>query len=196
MVWARRVVVCTLLVAVLSPLLVAFRVWYVARQDSTPRSDALIVLGAAQYNGQPSQVFEWRLRHAARLYKEGVAPVVVTVGGGQPGDRFTEAESGRRWLAAHGVPAKKVVAVATGRDTEQSLQAVGREFRRRDWNSAVLVSDPWHALRTRTMARDQGIEAATSPTRSGPIVQTRSTQARYIVRETGAYLHYLIKRDR
>jgi uncharacterized SAM-binding protein YcdF (DUF218 family) len=192
MMWARRILVCTAIVAVMSPLIVAFRVWYVARQDSTPRSDAVIVLGAAQYNGVPSPVFQWRLRHAARLYREGVAPVVVTVGGGQPGDRYTEAVSGRRWLAEHGVPAGKVVAVGTGRDTQESMVAVGKEFRRRDWRSAVLVSDPWHALRTRTMARDQGIEAATSPTRSGPIVQTRGTQARYIIRETGAYLAYII----
>lgn len=193
-VWTRRLVVCAVITVVLSPLLVAFRVWYVARQDSTPRSDAVIVLGAAQYNGRPSPVFQWRLMHAARLYKEGVAPVVVTVGGGQPGDRYTEAGSGRQWLADHGVPANKIVAVGKGTNTEQSLVAVGREFRRHDWSSAVLVSDPWHALRTRTMARDQGIEAETSPTRSGPIVQTRGTQARYIVRETGAYLNYLLGR--
>jgi uncharacterized SAM-binding protein YcdF (DUF218 family) len=195
MVWTRRLIVCAVITVMLSPLLVAFRVWYVARQDSTPRSDAVIVLGAAQYNGQPSPVFQWRLRHAARLYKEGVAPVVVTVGGGQPGDRFTEAGSGRKWLAEHGVPASKIVAVGTGANTEESLVAAGREFRRHDWNSAVLVSDPWHALRTRTMARDQGIEAETSPTRSGPIVQTRGTQARYIIRETGAYLNYILGRD-
>lgn len=192
MVWTRRIIVCTVITVLLSPLLVAFRVWYVAREDSTPRSDAVIVLGAAQYDGTPSPVFQWRLKHAARLYREKVAPVVVTVGGGQPGDRFTEAASGRRWLIQHGVPAARVVAVGTGADTQESLVAVGKEFRRHDWDSAVLVSDPWHALRTRTMARDQGIKAETSPTRSGPIVQTRGTQARYIVRETGAYLQYVL----
>ena len=180
-----------LIVALLTPVALAARVWYEARQDERPRSDAIIVLGAAQYNGVPSPTLRWRLRHALDLYRDGVAPTIVTVGGKRPGDAHTEAGSGRRWLVEEGgVPSADVVAVPTGADTLQSFAAVGRLYDDRGWTSGVIVSDPWHSLRSERMAADHGIEAAASPTRSGPTVQTRETQAYYIARETAAYLSY------
>ncbi|MGK5551507.1 YdcF family protein [Actinomadura kijaniata] len=187
------VVVGLVAIAVLTPLTVAWRVWYQARQDERPRSDAIIVLGAAQYDGRPSPTLQWRLQHALDLYRRGVAPRIVTVGGKAPGDRFTEADAGRRWLINRGgMPADRVVAVPEGRDTLQSFQAAGRLYQRSGWNSAVLVTDPWHGLRSKRMAEDNGIRAASSPTRSGPSVQTRDTQFSYIVRETGGYLSYVL----
>jgi uncharacterized SAM-binding protein YcdF (DUF218 family) len=189
--WILRIAVGMLIFAVLLPLTVAARVWYDARQDSHPKSDAIIVLGAAQYNGRPSPTLEWRLIHALKLYRTGVAPAIVTVGGKRPGDNFTEATAGRHWLIDHGVPESKVVAVGKGYDTLTSLKAVGREYKKLDWKSGVIVTDPWHSLRSRTMASDNGIEAAVSPTRSGPSVQTRDTQFHYIARETGGYLWYV-----
>ncbi|QXJ25097.1 YdcF family protein [Actinomadura graeca] len=180
-------------IVVLTPLTVGARIWYQARQDERPRSDAIIVLGAAQYNGVPSPTLRWRLQHALDLYRAGVAPAIVTVGGKAPGDNFTEAESGRRWLVQRGgVPAAKVVAVPVGRDTLESFEAVGKEFERLRWSSGVIVTDPWHGLRSKRMAEANGIKAAASPTRSGPSVQTRDTQLHYIVRETGGYLSYVL----
>jgi uncharacterized SAM-binding protein YcdF (DUF218 family) len=82
------------------------------------------------------------------------------------------------------------VAVPVGSDTLGSLEAVAARAKQDGWSSALVVSDPWHSLRARQMARDSGLEAWTSPTRTGPVVQTRETQARYIVRETGAVLYY------
>ena len=180
-------------VAVLSVLLVvggtAASVWWTARQDDRPRSDAIVVLGASQFDGRPSSVFKARLQHARALWEDGVAPRVVTVGGSRPGDRTTEAEAGAAFLEERGVD---VVAVPEGRNTLESLQAVKGLMSEQDWQSAVLVTDPWHSLRSRTMARDQGIEAETSPTRAGPSVRTRGTQLRYIARETAAYLYYRV----
>jgi uncharacterized SAM-binding protein YcdF (DUF218 family) len=168
----------------------AVRVWQVARQDSRPRSDAIVVLGSAQYDGRPAAVLRARLQHALALYQAGVAPAVVTVGGRRPGDRFTEAGSGRRWLLDNGVPAGQVIAVERGDDTLTSVQALRQEFRQRGWHSAVLVTDPWHAARSERMADDAGIVAVPSPARSGPAVQTRDTELRYITRETAALLYY------
>ncbi|WP_234401580.1 YdcF family protein, partial [Thermobifida halotolerans] len=99
-----RALALLVLVAVALPFATWGWVWYTARQDERPPSDAIVVLGASQYNGRPSPVFEARLRHAAELYEEGVAPAVVTVGGNQPGDNFTEGGSGARWLGEQGVP--------------------------------------------------------------------------------------------
>jgi uncharacterized SAM-binding protein YcdF (DUF218 family) len=166
----------------------AAQVWWVARQDDRPRSDAIVVLGAAQFDGRPSKVFAARLDHAARLYKAGVAPRVVTVGGSRPGDRFTEAAAGATYLREHGVP--DVFAVGDGSDTLQSMQALEEAVAAKGWRRIVVVTDPWHSLRSRRMAQDVGFEASTSPARSGPAVATRATEFRYIARETAAYLYY------
>ena len=185
-----RVVGALLLAVVLLVVSTATAIWWTARQDARPTSDAIVVLGSAQYNGVPSSIFEARLEHALELYEDGVAPVVVTVGGKADGDMFTEAESGRAYLAEAGVPEDALLAVEQGVDTLESMRAVGVAFDERDWSSAVLVTDPWHAMRAERMAEDAGIAAESSPTRQGPAVQTRATQFRYILRETAAYLLY------
>lgn len=191
--WTGRVVAGVVALALLTVGVTAARVWWVARVDDRARTDAIVVLGASQYDGRPSPVFAARLDHARRLYRAGVAPVVVTVGGGQPGDRFTEAEAGARYLTDRGVTG--VVAVGTGSNTLQSLQAVQQVLQQRGWRSVTVVTDPWHSLRSAAMAGDLGISARTSPSRAGPAVRTRSTQARYIGRETLAYLYYRVFRS-
>ncbi|HVF04068.1 MAG TPA: YdcF family protein [Frankiaceae bacterium] len=177
-------------VALLVAGFVAVRVWQVARLDTRERVDAIVVLGAAQFDGRPSEIFEARLRHARSLYADGVAPVVVTVGGNQEGDRFTEASAGGRYLRGQGVPGEAVVEVGEGGDTYTSLAAVATLAERRSWDRVVLVTDPWHSYRARAMAGDVGLAARTSPARSGPVVQGRARQVRYILRETAAYLYW------
>jgi uncharacterized SAM-binding protein YcdF (DUF218 family) len=179
------VLACLLLVAA-----TAGAIWWTARQDARPSSDAIVVLGSAQYDGVPSSIFEARLEHALGLFEAGVAPVVVTVGGKADGDRFTEAEAGAQYLVDAGVPADALLPVPEGDDTLESMRSVSRAFDERGWSTAVLVTDPWHAMRTERMAEDAGIEADTSPTRQGPSVYSRTTQLRYILRETAAYLLY------
>jgi uncharacterized SAM-binding protein YcdF (DUF218 family) len=185
-----RVLGAAVLAVVLVVVSTALAIWWNARQDSRPVSDAIVVLGSAQYNGVPSSIFEARLEHAVRLYEDGVAPVIVTVGGKATGDQFTEAEAGRDYLANAGIPTDALLAVPEGVDTLQSMRAVAAAFDERGWASAVLVTDPWHAMRAERMAEDAGMEAESSPTRQGPAVQTRATQFRYILRETAAYLLY------
>lgn len=188
--WVFRVVTGVALVAVLVVAGTGFRVWQVARTDDRAKADVVVVLGAAQYDGRPSPILRARLDHAERLYEQGVAPMVVTVGGRRSGDAFTEAQAGQRYLRDAGLPHDAVFAVDTGNDTLTSLRAVADVAREHGWRSVVIVSDPWHSLRARTMARDSGLRAWTSPTRSGPAVQTRQTQVRYITRETAAILYY------
>jgi uncharacterized SAM-binding protein YcdF (DUF218 family) len=193
--WVRRIVLGFLLVAVVLVLYVAAHIWWVAREDQRPTSDAIVVLGASQYNGTPSPVFAARLQHALTLYNAHVALRIVTVGGKQPGDAYTEAGSGAAYLHQHGVPTSALVSLPTGRDTLRSLEAVDKRFTANDWHTAVLVTDPWHCLRARTMARHLGIEAATSPERTGPAVAGRGVEVRYIARETEAYIYYELFHD-
>lgn len=170
----------------------AFRIWQYARIDDRAHADVIIVLGAAQYDGDPSSILQSRLNHAKTLYDEGVAGQIVTVGGRKPKDRFTEAQAGDMYLARNGVPADRITEVNSGSDTLASLRAAAVVLRQHGWHSAVLVSDPWHMFRSETMAVDSGIDAWTSPTHSGPAVRTRQTQAWYIVRETAALLFYRV----
>jgi len=189
--WAARAVAALLVLVLLVLLFVATRIWWVARQDDRRASDAIVVLGAAQFDGRPSSVFTARLDHAAQLWGDDVAPRVITVGGNRAGDRFTEAAAGKDWLADHGVPADRVVAVEKGTDTLSSMRAVSERMQEEGWSTAVIVTDPWHSLRTRSIARSEDIDAVTSPTRQGPAVRTRGTEIRYIARETLAYLYFL-----
>lgn len=168
----------------------AVNIWWTARQDERPVSDAIVVLGSAQYDGTPSPIFEARLDHALDLYSAGIAPMIITVGGRQSGDRFSEADAGLLWLENEGVPAEALRAIPDGTDTLKSMQLVASVFAEQGLSTAVVVTDPWHAMRATRMAQDAGIAAYSSPTRQGPAVQTRSTQIRYIARETAAYLFY------
>jgi uncharacterized SAM-binding protein YcdF (DUF218 family) len=192
--WAARTLAALLLIVLVVLLFVACRIWWVARQDDRRASDVIVVLGAAQFDGRPSSIFTARLDHAAQLWKDEVAPQVITVGGNREGDRFTEADAGRSWLADHGVPADRVTAVDEGSDTLSSMRAVANRMEKEGWDTAVIVTDPWHSLRTRTIARSEGIDAVTSPTRQGPAVRTRGTEAHYIARETLGYLYFKVFR--
>lgn len=178
------------LLAVVVVASTAFRVWHAGRTDNRPASDAIVVLGSAQYDGRPSEILAARLDHAARLWRAKVAPRIITVGGRAPGDRFSEAGAGQNYLASYGIPTSAILPVEKGTDTLNSLTAVAEVMNDRSWRSAVLVTDPWHELRARQMLRDVGIRTASSPTRSGPSVMSRTTEIRYITRETAAYLFY------
>ena len=189
---AAKTLAAVVTIALLVLALTAGRVWWTARQDDRRVSDAIVVLGAAQFDGRPSSVFTARLVHARNLWRDDVAPRIITVGGNREGDRFTEAAAGKKWLIENGVPARRVVAVPTGSDTLSSVTAVHKSMQRRGWSTAVVVTDPWHALRTGSMASDRGIEAVLSPTRRGPAVRQRSTEIRYIGRETLAYIYWKV----
>jgi uncharacterized SAM-binding protein YcdF (DUF218 family) len=172
----------------------AIVVWRAAHHDDASeidRADAIVVLGAAQYDGEPSPVFAGRLDHAALLYEQGRADTVLVLGGGQPGDRFTEAEAGATYLAGRGVPADAIVTVPEGHTTFESLRAAAPVMREAGIGSAFLVSDPWHNARVERMARDLGIEGHASATWHSAAT-SQGTRSEGYVRETFAYLYYRV----
>jgi uncharacterized SAM-binding protein YcdF (DUF218 family) len=130
--------------------------------------DAIVVLGAAQFNGRPSDVFEARLEHAVALWDEGWADWFIVTGGKLPDDRTTEADVARGWAIAHGVPPDRILVEDEGRTTLESLEAVRTIFRDEELQSGLFVSDETHMLRVLRMANDLGIEAFSSPTRTSP----------------------------
>lgn len=195
--WFRRHPVWTAiaLIGLVACLLLggsALTVWRAAHHDGAAdigHADAIVVLGAAQYDGTPSPLFQGRLDHAALLWSKGWADLVITVGSKQPGDRHTEAEAGRDYLIEQGVPAEQVVAVEIGHTTLQSLQAVAHELADRGLHTVLLVSDPWHNARIEAMAADLGLDGHASATWTSADA-TEESRARGYLRETLAYLYY------
>lgn len=146
-----------------------FKVWRTARADQARTAEAIVVLGAAQYDGHPSPVYAARLDHAGALYQDGVAPYVVVTGGRQEGDRFTEATAGADHLHDLGVPDDAILREVQGRSTYESLRATQRFLAERGIDEVVLVTDPFHSLRARLIAEEVGLTAVTSPTRTSPV---------------------------
>lgn len=170
----------------------AVAVWRTAHTDEASRidhADAIIVFGAAQYGGVPSPTFRGRLDHGALLYRGGFGDRILVLGAGQPGDQFTEAEAGAAYLVQAGVPAEAVTASPEGRTTFESLEGAAERMREMGVDSAFLVSDPWHNLRIRRMARDLGIEGYVSATWQSA-ARSQGTRFQGYLRETFAYLYY------
>ena len=158
------------LIAVLAVYYLA-NLWLVFRAGNSDQArpvDAIVVLGAAQYDGQPSPQLAARLDHVVQLWDGGVAPLVVTTGGNRPGDRFTEAQASAAYLEERGVPADAIVQVG-GNTSYDSLVEACDELRGRDLDSVLLVSDPYHALRIRLISQELGLTAYVSPTQTSPV---------------------------
>lgn len=158
--------VLSVMCAALIYLAVTFvQVWWAANQDSTPTSDVIVVLGAAQYDGRPSPALRGRLDHAADLVDDGVADVVIVTGGKQEGDRTTEAKAGYDYLRSRGIA--EVIIADQSTDTWENMLEVKRILGEEGLETVVLVSDPYHALRSRLTAQSLGIDAVVSPTNAG-----------------------------
>jgi uncharacterized SAM-binding protein YcdF (DUF218 family) len=170
----------------------AARVIQQGERDEARAVDAIVVLGAAQYDGRPSPVFQARLEHAVSLYEQGVAPLLVVTGGKADGDRTTEAAVAREYAEANDVPPAAIIGEDRGRTTLESLQAVAALLREHGAQRAVFVSDRTHMLRVLRIARDLGIEAYGSPTRTSPIEHDDSRRVRAIVHELGALAAYFV----
>jgi uncharacterized SAM-binding protein YcdF (DUF218 family) len=169
-----------------------WRVWSQGQVDGQRPADAIVVMGAAQYNGRPSPVFQARLDHAVELYRTHVAPVLVVTGGKADGDKTTEAASARAYAIARGVPAEAILAEDHSRTTLESIRAVGRLMRDRGLETAVFVSDRPHMLRVLRMAADDGITAFGSPTTTSPIEADPVKQADATVHELLALAQYFL----
>jgi uncharacterized SAM-binding protein YcdF (DUF218 family) len=186
----RRVIAAILLVVIAIPLYAVALTWHAANNPLTRNADVIVVLGAAQLDGRPGEVLQARLDEAKRIYDLGLAPRIITVGAGAPGDRTTEAASGKYWLTTNGVKSKNVTALEVGRDTWVSTENYVKFMQLKKMKDVIIVTDPFHCRRSMTMANDLGVVATCSPVQTGPNSLDNSGK-RYLIRETGAYLSYV-----
>lgn len=170
--WLRRSVLgvaILLLLALAYYLVTLYQVWSTANQDQARPADAIVVLGAAQYDGRPAAVLASRLDHVLQLYKAGYADTIVVTGGKQPLDRFTEAAASAKYLEARGVPASAILEAPIGHNSFDSISAAAQLLKQRRKHTVLMVSDPYHSLRIGGIAEEVGLKPYTSPTRTSPI---------------------------
>lgn len=170
--WRRRLIwgcVVTVLASVVYYAITVLQVHATGRSDEARVVDAIVVMGAAQYDGRPSPQLAARLDHAIELWSRGLAPMLVVTGGKQPGDRFTEASSAAAYLVDRGVPAEVILQENVGRNSYDSLSGVADLLSDRDLRRVLLVSDPFHSLRIKLTAQELGLQAFVSPTRTSPV---------------------------
>jgi uncharacterized SAM-binding protein YcdF (DUF218 family) len=173
-------------------VLIVFAVWIVSvaavliwsSRDEARPAQAIVVLGAAQYAGKPSPVLRARLDHALDLWNRHLASLLILTGGTGAGDTTSEADVGRSYAKRHGVPDSAILVENAGRTTSESMRAVAGMLEVRGLQSALLVSDPFHMLRLRILARRFGFTPYTSPTRTSPISPNREERWKYIFSES------------
>lgn len=160
----------------------AVMIW--GARDRARASDAIVVLGAAQYVGRPSPVLRARLDHALELWQRGLAPRLIFTGGMGVGDTTSEAAVSRNYALRHGVPDTAILMEDEGRTTRESLAAVSAIMHARQMRTAILVSDPFHMLRLRILSTQYGVDAYTSPTKTSPISANKAQALAYVLSES------------
>ena len=192
---ARRVwiVLFAAVLLLLTATLTAVSIVRYARADETRAADCVVVLGAGTWEGTVSPVFEERLRHAAELYRSGLAPKIILTGGLDPANTVTDAEAARRWTEREGIPAEDVLLEDRSRYTHENFLYAKEIMDREGFESALVVSDPLHMKRAMLCARDFGVTGYSSPT---PTSMYRSTGAKatFLLRETGCMMVYRVWR--
>jgi uncharacterized SAM-binding protein YcdF (DUF218 family) len=189
----RRVLGLFLLVAAAWTFWVYRHIDAVAQQDQAQPADAIAVFGAAEYSGRPSPVFHARLDHAVQLYREQIAPIIITLGGGSDRDSGkTEGGVGRDYLLANGIPFDKIIAETRSVDTEQQVHRLAGIMRENQMRTVVVVSDATHLFRIRELCQDAGLDVYTSPRPSFGRIDSWDLAMRYvheIVSYTSLRLH-------
>jgi len=189
--WGVVVAVWVPLAAILLVGSLVTAIYWQARSDQTGPVEAIVVLGAAQYDGRPTPVLRARLDKALTVYKAGDAQWVVVTGGKQEGDRFTEAESSRDYLVAHGVPERAILLENQGRSSWQSMQGAGKMLEARGVKRILVVSDGFHLFRLKLMARHLGFTAFGAAATDSPIHRDSRLEFDYVVREAGGVIAFL-----
>lgn len=186
----RNAALIVIVLVIAYPAWLGFKVWSQSHDDELHSADAIVVLGAAQYDGEPSPILKARLDHAAYLYEEGFAELVIVTGGKQIGDRFTEAETGRMYLEDKDIPGEHILEEDEGLTTLDSLRRVADVYEEEGFEALLLVSDPLHSERIKRMTHDLGLTGYTSPASYVELNRSRTTKAKELMREIASLLAY------
>jgi uncharacterized SAM-binding protein YcdF (DUF218 family) len=190
MAWARMVMVFLVLAVFLLGGSLVIAIYVQAGRDQSRQVDAIVVLGAAQYDGRPSPVLRARLETALDAWNRGLADVIIVTGGNQPGDRFTEAEASQMFLVDNGVPADAILLEDVSSSTEENFEGVAVIMESAGLQSALIVSDAFHLFRAKYIADSHGIAAYGLPAADSPISRWSVTEFFYVLREAAGVVDF------
>lgn len=195
----RRRIVAVCAISVVLGLVYYFvslaQVWTTGRADDDGAADAIVVMGAAQYDGRPSPQLAARLDHVVELWPDGIAPLVVVTGGNLPGDRFTEAEASASYLVERGIPESALILENEGSTSYESLDAVADLLAERGLSRVLIVTDPYHALRSKLIADEVGLDPSVSSTDTSVVTGVDSLR-RHLQEAGGVAVGRIIGFDR
>ena len=166
------------------------RIYSYINVDERQNSDVIVVMGASQWNGQPSPVFKARLDHAFLLYQEGLASKLILTGGVGSGEIKSESQVGKNYLLRKDVKEQDIIIEEIGHTSWQSLNQIVSIMKKEDLDSAIVVSDGFHIMRLKRMMKDLGIKSYFSSVADGPI--GKLSELKYVLRDVRAYLLYLL----
>jgi len=188
--WTITIVITAIAAITLLGLSLIAAIYMSARDSSTMPADAIIVMGAAQFNGVPSAVLEARLDTAYDAWEAGLAPVIIVTGGKLPGDVYTESEASQMYLVDRGVPEDAILLENEGSNSADSLTHAAQIARENDIHDVLIVSDGFHLFRSRMIAEDNGLSALGIAVQDGPIATGGRTEFDYVLREAAAVVAY------
>jgi uncharacterized SAM-binding protein YcdF (DUF218 family) len=180
--WTGRILLAALCFFIIFYIVSCIRIVLQAERDEARPADAIIVFGAAEYDGRPSPVFRARLEHAYTLYEKKLAPIVIVSGGSGGDPKFTEGGVGRDYLNARGIPENHLIAETQGDNTSETAERVAVIMRANGWQTCIAVSDPYHVFRTKRMLQREGLAAYVSP-RPQEVPMKKTTEALTVMRE-------------
>ena len=166
--WVIKILLLIILVSAVYFVVTGVQVWLTSRESDPQKSQAIIIMGAAQYNGVPSPDLLARLQDADGLYRAHLAPLIVATGAKEPGDHYTEAESEARWLVQNGVPAGSIVQVG-GRTTWENLTQASAVLEKRGLRRVLIATDGFHEDRCLAISTELGLDPKPAPATNSPI---------------------------
>jgi uncharacterized SAM-binding protein YcdF (DUF218 family) len=189
--WKKAVLILGLIIF-LSWISLLAKIYYYSDIDNRKKADSILVLGASQWNGEPSPVFKSRLDHAYGLYRDGYAGNIILTGGIGEGEKISEAAAGKKYLAEKGTNDSNIFMEEKGRTSWQSLNEADKILKEHSFKSVILVSDGFHMMRLKKMTEDLGISSYGSPVKKGPVSNNWRALFKYAVRESVVYVLYLL----
>lgn len=168
------------------------RIYFFSNSDEAQTAEAIVVLGASQWNGKPSPLFKSRLDHALFLYRDNISQKIILTGGISKNEKISESQVGKTYLKNRGVPDRDIFIEEVGRTSLQSLKEVVKILNYSNLESVILVSDGFHEMRLKKMAKDLGIAAFSSPVADGPLKNNKMAEFKYVLREGVVYILYLL----
>lgn len=187
-----KIIACVFILLVTGFSVLIFLIYKQSNIQEAQKADAIVVLGASQWNGKPSPVFKARLDHAYYIYQQRYASVIILTGGVGEGEKISESQVGKKYLVKKGIKENAILLERHGRTSWQSLKEVAKIMENNNFHTMILVSDGFHIMRLKSMSKKLGYKAYGSAVLDSPIKKNKLSEFKYVIRECGVFILFLL----